>query len=109
MKVNLYCVFDKKSKTANPPFPAVNDDVAKRSLVCSLNPESQLVMYPSDYELHFIGWFSDETMELIDGRGSALQVSISDLIPPGLRKYALDGSYQRGDGDVKAQKEDSPA
>lgn len=93
MLVNLYCVFDKKSKTANPPFPAVNDDVAKRSLVCSLNAESQLVMYPADYELHFIGRFSDETMELIDGRGSALQISVVDLVPPGLRKYALDGSF----------------
>lgn len=93
MYVNLYSVLDKKSKTANPPFPAVNDDVAKRNLICSLTPESQLVLYPSDYELHFIGRFSDETMELIDGRGSALQVSVVDLVPPGLRKYALDGSF----------------
>lgn len=62
MKSFLYGVRDKVAGTFGSPFMAVNDDVAKRQFAFAFKDErSLLASSPSDYELHLLGCFDQET------------------------------------------------
>lgn len=62
--MKLYSIKDTKN-TFNKPFNEVNDDMAIRALkaLCN-NRDTQVGMFPEDFELWKIGEFNEETAEL---------------------------------------------
>lgn len=95
--VGHFSVFDKKSASYFPVFTAKNAEVARRSLVQSLTPDSVLVQYPQDYILIHLSNFDDESGEIIALDGSFVHEAgqLVDLIPEPLQQYALDGSFKK--------------
>ena len=95
--VGHFSVFDKKASSFFPVFTAKNSEVARRSLVQSLTPDSVLVQYPSDYTLIHLSNFDDESGEIIALAGAYVHEvgQIVDLIPEPLRQYVLDGSFAK--------------
>ena len=94
--VGHFSVFDRKANQYFPVFTAKNSEVARRTLVQSLTPESVLVQYPQDYTLVHLCDFDDESGAIIELEGSFVHEvgHLVDLIPEPLQQYALDGSFQ---------------
>ena len=62
MKINMYAVYDVKADVYGQIFNLVNDDVAKRVLVPTVNnPEHNYGMFPEDFYLTKIGTYDDST------------------------------------------------
>ena len=61
MKVNMYSIYDSKTKTFSPPFPDLRDESAIRqfSEQC-LDPQNNLSKYSMDYTLFTVGTYDDE-------------------------------------------------
>lgn len=97
MRITVYAMYDKATKQYTTPYFADRDEVAKRILLNSLSAQSQLVLYPSDYSLYMVGVFCDETGSLHPVSEPQLVCEMRNLIPVGLRKYAIDGTYERSD------------
>lgn len=94
MKYNVYSIYDRATMDYSSPFFAVTQEAAIRTVKGAFNPQSQLVMYPSDYVIYLLGEFDSES-------GSILSVvrevkEIKNLIPISMRELALDGTFERG-------------
>lgn len=60
--LQLYSVYDQKSKTYGTPFTAQNDAVAKRMFHQLANDDaSTIYSYPEDYNLNHIGYINLDT------------------------------------------------
>lgn len=96
MIISRYSILDRKSSSFSPSFEAVNDDVAKRLVVSSLNAENSMVLYPADYVLVKLCDFDMETGETIKLSGSFIHEvsSLVSLVPDKLKKFNLDGSFE---------------
>lgn len=88
----LYSIYDKKAKKFDNVMVFPSDEVAKRSLVASLNNQSLLVLYPSDYQLVLLGDFNDHTGAI--GTDDVRNFDIIEMIPEKLKQYCLDGSFK---------------
>lgn len=101
MKHNVYSIYDRATMDYSTPFFAVTDEAAIRAVKGAFNPQSQLILYPSDYVVYVLGEFDSES-------GSILSVvrelkEIKNLIPVSLREFALDGTFERGVEDEKTE------
>lgn len=63
--MKLYSVHDKKSGIGSPPFAAENDFIARRAFIRSATADSDLALFPDDFDLYNIGEFDLHTMKLI--------------------------------------------
>lgn len=62
--MKLYSIKDTKNKFMRP-FEEVNDDMAIRTLKAIANDKNtQIGMFPEDFELWCVGSFNEETAEL---------------------------------------------
>lgn len=103
--MNMYAIYDKKVDSYLTPFFAEDDKFAKRIVVNSLSAQSAFVQYPSDYVLCFIALVdlsSGSIRQEHDAEGISL---VKDLIPVALKKYALDGTFERSAKDEEKAKE----
>lgn len=61
----LYAIRDNKVNSYSPPMIYRNDVDATRNLEQALkNPQSQVSLYPADYDLYQIGTYEEETSRL---------------------------------------------
>lgn len=58
---NVYSIFDVVAGVYSAPFFCVSDVVAVRVFRSAMHPESMIVQFPNDYQLHYIGTFDDST------------------------------------------------
>lgn len=105
MKQKIYSIFDRATSDHSLPFVAGTDEAAFRLVRGSFAPQSQLVLYPSDYALVQLGNFDSET-GIIEPEYKVIE-EIKALIPSMLRENALDGTFERGVSDEKTK--DTPA
>jgi len=77
----LYSIFDRGIGKYLLPFPAETDHEAIRQCKTVVNDkrESNITLYPEDYDLYFIGWFKDDQAKLIPAEPNYLVVKLSDL------------------------------
>lgn len=54
---NLYCVYDKVAGMYNPPFPAENEETAKRAFFNAMKTNP----FSNDMALYSLGTFEDDT------------------------------------------------
>lgn len=81
--MKLYSVYDVKADRFAPPFVAVKDEYARRTLVMTyraLGDDSPLVVYPSDFTLFAIGEFDEDTgavkpLACMENLGTMLQIA----------------------------------
>lgn len=60
--MNLYSVFDSKSRIFCNPFVSHNDQTALRDFArAAIDPSLEIGKYPSDFSLHLIGSFDRQT------------------------------------------------
>ena len=68
MIVNIYSMFDKKAIRYLPPFFMQTDGMAERGIFDNLRQpgaqDAELWVHASDFALHSIGTFDDETGEI---------------------------------------------
>lgn len=102
MVKQIFTLYDSATRTYSEPVLARSRDEAERIVRGSLSPQSQLVLYPSDYKLFFNGSYDDAT-GLFSCDGVQEVELLTRMIPLGLRKYALDGSF--GGETHEAQKD----
>lgn len=61
-KTTYYAVHDAKAGIYGVPFPQAGDKVAIRGFTeASLNPETELNKYPTDFSIFRVGYYDDET------------------------------------------------
>lgn len=77
----LYSIFDRGIGKYLLPFPAETDHEAIRQCKTVVNDkrESNITLYPEDYDLYFIGWFNDEEGKLQPGQSIRLVKKLADL------------------------------
>lgn len=92
----VYSIYDRATKLYAQPFFAQTDDVAIRIVRGSFSPQSQLVLYPSDYDLMFLGTF-DDSNGVIGHDNARIVEHIRELMPVGLRSVALDGTFKESE------------
>lgn len=64
MKLEMYSVYDKVAQAYMPPFFTHNEGLAVRSFGASVNnPETVFFRHPTDYTLHKLGNFDDNSGE----------------------------------------------
>lgn len=103
--MNMYAIYDKKVDSYLTPFFAENDKFAERIVLNSLSAQSAFVQYPSDYVLCFmavVDLSSGSILQEHDVKGISL---VKDLIPVALKKYVLDGTFERSAKDEEKKKE----
>jgi len=61
MRTNIYSIYDTIAKIFNKPFTEVNDASAKRSFETA----GQNQPHSADYNLYHIGYYDDNTGEII--------------------------------------------
>jgi len=65
MLLEIYSIFDSKSKTYSKPFFVINQDIALRSIVDLLtNGDSDPRRHPEDFHLYSLGYFDDSKGEI---------------------------------------------
>lgn len=89
----IYSIYDKATKIYAQPFYAQSDEVALRIVRGSFSLQSQLVLYPADYDLIYLGTFDDATGVIVHDDNRIVE-HIRELMPVGLRSAALDGSFK---------------
>lgn len=65
----LYSIKDSKAGVFNTPFVQITNGEAERSLHRLVNdPQSMIAQYPEDYDLYYLGEFSetDGKMKMLD-------------------------------------------
>ena len=66
MKLGIYSIFDKKSDVYSNPMFFKKDGEATRTFSDITNdPKTTLYNHPEDYSLYMIGYFNDNSGELI--------------------------------------------
>lgn len=66
MKLEMYSIYDIKSKIFTTPRYAINENTAKRMFYCVFNEnKSMYKIFPNDYQVFKIGTFDDVTAEII--------------------------------------------
>lgn len=81
MELQLFTVYDRKTKVHLPPVAYLNADAAKREfrIIAEKQPLSPMVMFPSDFDLMHVGTFTDH-----DGNircfQPELECNMSDLV-----------------------------
>lgn len=85
MKLKLFSIFDVKSGVYLAPFPARGDVDAVRYVTDGLrNPQMRdtpIAQNPSDFELHELAVFDDESGEITKSPRPVLVLKIGDLAP----------------------------
>lgn len=94
MKQKIYSIYDRATSDHAMPFVAGSDEAAFRLVKGSFAPQSQLVLYPSDYAIVQLGNFDSET-GIIESEYKVVE-EMSGLIPVFLRSCCLDGTFERG-------------
>lgn len=62
MNMNIYTIYDEKAKAYLLPFFMQNDAMAKRVFAeCANDPTHMFCKHSSDYFLHRIGTYDDQT------------------------------------------------
>jgi hypothetical protein len=69
----LVSVYDKVACLYCPVITEVNLDVAVRNFREGARNNSQIAAYPSDYELHHLGYFDDETGQILPVSDNVLE------------------------------------
>lgn len=59
--MKLYSVFDKKSGLYSIPFGAENDVIARRAFFRSARADSDLAVFPEDFDLYCLGDFNTQS------------------------------------------------
>lgn len=106
MRKNVYAIYDRATMTYSDPFYAFNDEDCFRAVRGAFAPNSQLVLYPSDYVVCVLGCWDSNEGSLVASCPSEVK-EIKNLIPVGLRKCALDGTFNGG--EIYEEKKDSAA
>lgn len=89
--MNVYSIYDKKARKYDSLMLFDNDELAKRAIVASLNQQSLLVLYPSDYSLSRVAIFNVSSGSF--DCDNVCSFDVVDLIPQHLKQYAIDGSF----------------
>jgi hypothetical protein len=66
MKKVFYAVYDRKSELYSAPFLEVKDGTAIRAIqdMVTSSPDHAFAKHPTDYSLHRLGVFEDETGDI---------------------------------------------
>ena len=81
MKLKLYAIYDKTTAYHHPPMVAHNDDHAKRKIMDLLaTPNNMFILHSTEFELWYIGEYSDHTAELIPAKNKMLVCNLSKLV-----------------------------
>ena len=66
MMLQIYSIYDSKSKAFSQPFSSANDQVAIRQFTTLASEQGNNVnKFPEDFSLHHIGEFDDSTGMLV--------------------------------------------
>jgi len=83
MLLNMYSIYDSKSKVYSKPFYCLNQDIALRSIVDLLtNGDSDPRRHPEDFHLYYIGEFDDSTGVIISCDGAQHLFKFIDIPLP---------------------------
>lgn len=69
----LVSVYDKIANLYFPIITEINLEVAVRNFREGAKKNPQIGAYPSDYELHHVGYFDDETGEVLPVTSNVLE------------------------------------
>lgn len=76
----LVSVFDKVANLYCPIITEVNLEVAIRNFREGAKKNPQIGAYPSDYELHHVGYFDDETGQVLPVSANVLETGAHIVI-----------------------------
>lgn len=80
IKMNVYCIHDKKAKTFETPFCLPNNAYAIRSFQDAVNNEkSPYHKYSQDFELVQLGEYNQDTGKLTPLPSPAILIQATDL------------------------------
>lgn len=101
MRLEMYSIRDCVADEFMPPFYAANDQVAKRDLQAQLyQGQSQLTMFPQDYQLVHVGSFMTTNAVVVPDDGIRIVCTVQSLIPVGgvddVRKCSTEDLSDRG-------------
>lgn len=77
----LVSVFDKVSQLYSPVMTEVNRESAVRNFKIGAKQNAQISACPQDYELHFLGYFNDETGCVYSQSEPEILFEAKDLFP----------------------------
>jgi len=99
MKVNAYCVYDRKSKVYNTPYFLSNDNVALRHFDTVMQSTDSLIgRYPDDYSLYRVAAMDTETGSVISEEYPVLIITGNQMIR--LRDIALSGGIDAVNDEI---------
>lgn len=62
MELQVYSIYDQKTKVFNTPFYSSTHGEAERNLRSTVNaPQGLVSQYPEDYDLYHLGSYDDST------------------------------------------------
>lgn len=83
MLIQLYSVFDQKTRVFCKPFYAENDQTALRSFTYAANDPTQDVgRWPEDYSLYHLGAFDDHECVVTSGDKPTHLANALTLVTP---------------------------
>lgn len=84
MRLEMYSIRDCVADEFMPPFYAANDQAAKRDLQAQLyQGQSQLTMFPQDYQLVHVGSFMTTNAVVVPDDGIRIVCTVQSLVPAG--------------------------
>lgn len=93
MKLELYAVYDQKTRTFDAPFTAQNEQTAVRTFSRVLSSIPLMKDHPSDFDLYRVGTYHSTT-----GR-----VDPDDVVQKIINGYAGEDDQQGNENDVSQQ------
>nr|DAG10353.1 MAG TPA: DNA binding protein [Microviridae sp.] len=76
----LVSVYDKVANLYFPIITEINLEVAVRNFREGAKKNPQIGAYPSDYELHHVGYFDDETGQVLPVSANTLETGNNIVI-----------------------------
>lgn len=90
MKLNMYCIYDKKSQAYQMPVSFINEEVMRRGYGIKFREASLVSSYPSDYEVYKVGIFNDVTGEVVAVKAEFI-CPVGDIIK---QDYIFQGKFK---------------
>ena len=81
MNLNMYSVFDVKSKIFHPPQFCHNQEHALRYFAMQFKDSSTVMaQYPADFQIFDVGTYDDSTAEIVPTYPPTFVCHVSDIV-----------------------------